>query len=93
MAIPIDEIVIGGYYQTAGDQLRRVESFCEDAKKRKCVRYVVKGMHVPRELTWAGTGTKARPTQVTTFAKSCSARLTLSEIDDLRADGILFPNE
>lgn len=84
--------IVGNYYRTSTDQLRKVIDIEIDEKKRTRVVYLVKSARIPGK-PFGPQGTKANRKIKTNFEKDCPMPLSDQEVEDLRQQGILLIGE
>ena len=92
MAIPESSVVVGGFYLTATDQLRKVTALTKDDKDRTRVNYMAKSAKITKRDLW-GQHTLSNPPLLKTFASACTKKLTAAEISDLRKRGVILAAE
>jgi len=73
MSIPQNQVVVGGIYLTATNQLRKVTQIRADKGKRKRVSYLCKSANYPNR-PFEIAHTKASPPLLSTFARACTRR-------------------
>ncbi|EJL6980300.1 hypothetical protein NMT45_003590 [Vibrio cholerae] len=94
MSIKVNQIKVGNYYYAGDDcnQLRKVIEIKQDTQNRNLIVYVSKSANIPG-CSFAPAATLANPALESTFAKACCKELSASEIQTLRQNNIILPNE